>query len=360
MSFLNLGTWILSTLTPLITCWKTDQRTQPYPCLSPFLLLLFPRPMTKTIIRFHLSTVRTYRPSWRTGQEVGVSILLNFPNLIAPRKGLNHDQPLSEFGYAVNDEIKALICIACKKGVPADMVRSHCKTYHPGREVPSVSKQREISQALSDTGIKSSTSLKYTQAPGQKPVDGLQVLQGYTCPLYGSDGARCSQAFLATSTFLRHLSTHPVHPKPDPASCTSSIQTLFAMGGLQVYFPVETSLSAPDPPLSSVYTDVLPLLRSLPAPQIQVTNNDKERASIHWFTRWPELLEPYCKDEDQVHALRSLVSFPEPGDDPDWLVRVQDHGCRWWEKAESAHVSCSYRASVLLKSHQEYVSPVLT
>lgn len=268
---------------------------------------------------------------------------------------LSHHHPICKFGFGVNNEIAALICISCKKGVPADMARSHLKKHHHGRDLPSVPEQNEISQG----DLKTSTSPKYTQPPGQKPVDGLEVLQGYACPLYDPNGLHCSEAFLATSTFLRHFRSHPRHPKPDAASCASPIQTLFAQGGLQKYFPVDVSLSMPDPPLSAVYTDVLPLLRNLPDPEIQVTNNDKERASIHWFTRWPELLEPYCQDDSQVSMLQSLVSFPDSGVDPDWLVRAQDHGCRWWTKAESAHVNCSYRASVLLKSHQEYVSLVL-
>ena len=239
------------------------------------------------------------------------------------------------------------------------MVRSHCKIHHPKREAPSPLKQNESLQALMGRGLKSSTSQKYTQPPGQKPVDGLEVLNGYLCPLHDLDGARCSKAFFAISSFVRHLSSHPDHPKPDPTLCKSPIQTLFAQGSLQMYFAVEPSLSLPDPPLSSAYADALTLLHSLPVPQVKAADNDKERASIHWFTRWPELLEPYCKDDGQASMLRSLVSFPEERIDPEWLIRVQDHGCRWWTKAELAHVNCSYRASVLLKSHQEYVSPDL-
>lgn len=273
---------------------------------------------------------------------------------------LNHSHPLSEFGFAVNDEINALICVSCKRGVPANMARSHCKTYHPGREAPSAGKQKEISQDALVTGLKTSASPRYIQPPNQKPVDGLEVLRGYMCPVVtGPNGEICCEAEKATSSFLRHLKSHPVHPKPDPASHKHPIQTLFAQGGLQMYFAVDISLSIPDPPLSSVYAEVLPLVRSIPAPRIQAANSDKERASIHWFTRWPDLLEPYCKDDEQVSLLRSLVSFPESGVDPDWLLEVQDHGCRWWTDAESAHANCSHRASVMLKSHQEYVSPVL-
>ena len=273
---------------------------------------------------------------------------------------LDHTHPLSDFGYAVNNDIEAIICVSCKKGVPADMVRSHCKIYHDKREAPSVAMQKEISQDPLSARLKTSSSPKYTQPPGQKPVDGLEVLQGYLCPLSDVHGVCCSKAFSANSTFVRHLSGHSVRPRPDPATCASPVQTLFAQGGLQMYFSVDVSLSMPDPPSSSVYIDVLPLFRSLPAPRIQVASNDKERASIHWFTRWPELLGPYCEDDERVRMLRSLVSFPDSGVDPDWLLKVKDHGCRWWAKAESAHVNCSYRASVLLKSHQECVSPVLS
>jgi hypothetical protein len=270
--------------------------------------------------------------------------------------GLNYDHPLSEFGFALNVEVTAAICVSCSKGVPLDMIRSHCRGHHPGRDAPSPTRQKEITDDQSNHGLRSSSSDKYIQPAGQKPVDGLEVLQGYMCPMPDSHGITCSMAFPAKSSFLRHLSVHPIYPRPDPTSCTSSIQTLFAQGGLQAYFPVNVSLSQPDPPPNSAYVDALHLLHTLPAPQIPIPNNDKERASIHWFTRWPELLEPYCSDESKVLQFRSLVSFPHPGVDPDWLLTVQDHGSKWWVKAESAHVNCSHRASVLLKSHQEYVS----
>lgn len=240
------------------------------------------------------------------------------------------------------------------------MIRSHCKAHHRGRDAPSPSEQKQINETQPNNGLRSSTSNKYTQPPGQKPVDGLEVLQGYACPLHNPDGTPCSKAFPATSSFVRHLSNHTFYPKPHPPSCTSSIQTLFAQGGLQSYFPVDVSLSQPDPPSNSVYVEALHLLQNLSAPQIPAPDNDKERASIHWFTRWPELLEPYCSNDAQVLELRSLVSFPQPDLDPDWLVKVRDHGCKWWVKAESAHANCSHRASVLLKSHQEYVSVLLT
>lgn len=232
------------------------------------------------------------------------------------------------------------------------MVRTHCKKHHPGRPAPSPSQQTQLVDAHSNGGLRSSASTKYSQPPNLKPVDGLEVLQGYKCPLFTADGSLCSMAFLAHSSFERHLTTHTTFPKPDPASCASSIQTLFAQGGLQNYYPVVPSLSLPDPPPNSAYVDALRLHENLPSPHIHVAENDKERASIHWFTRWPELFEPYCKDDAQVDALRSMISFPQTGADPDWLVRVQDHGCRWWIKAESAHSKCSYRASLILKSHQ--------
>jgi len=239
------------------------------------------------------------------------------------------------------------------------MIRSHCREYHRGRESPSVSQQKEITQAYSDGSFRSSSSDKYTQPPGQKPVHGLEVLQGYACPVSNDDGTPCSKAFVATSSFLRHLSTHSAYPKPDHNSCTSCIQTLFAQGGLQMYFPVNVSLSQLDPSPKSAYVDALTLLQNLPTPHIPVPDNDKERASVHWYTRWPELLEPYCTNDAHVQELRSLVSFPQAGIDPDWLVGVQDHGSKWWVKAESAHANCSHRASALLKSHQEYMLALL-
>lgn len=253
-----------------------------------------------------------------------------------------------------------MICVSCHKGVPIDSLRSHVRVHHKGRRAPSALEQIQLKDALSKDDIRSSQSDRYTQPAGQKPVDGLEVLPGYLCPLATAAGIPCSQAFHAPSSFGRHLSSHPVHPKPSETSCSSTIQTLFNRGGLQSYFSVDTSLSHPDPPKSSVYVDALKLLRTIPPAKIPVPDNDKDRASVHWFTRWPELMQPYCRDEAQVDALRSLVSFPKVGTDPDWLTRVQTHGSRWWIKAEFAHARCSYRASVLLKSHQEYALYLLS
>lgn len=204
-------------------------------------------------------------------------------------------------------------------------------------------------------GYRTSKAEKYHQPPGQKPVDGVEVLEGYCCPLLDDDGSECSKAFLALSTFTRHLSDHPQlqGAKPDPSSCTSPIQTLFSQGGQQRYFPVDPSLSDLDPSSSSAYAHAVEMLRALPKPNIPVSEHDKDQASIHWFTRWPELLRPYITDSSSVEFLQSLVSFPDPGSDPEWLVKLQDHGRRWWAKAEAAHVNCPYHALVMLKSHQQ-------
>jgi hypothetical protein len=290
-----------------------------------------------------------YSNSWKVS---AASLTLTF-------QGLNHDHPLSDFGFAVNVEVDAIICVLCRRGIPLDMVRSHCRKYHPGREAPSLLQQKEAVDAQPNSGFRLSGTKKYSQAAGQKPVDGLEVLQGYACPAPMGDDTTCSEAFLAKSSFVRHLSSHLIYPKPDPSSCASKIQTLFGQGGLQAYFPVDISLSHPDPPPNSAYADALELLLTLPKPQIPTPNTDKERESVHWFTRWPELLQPYCNEEAQADALRRLVSFPQVGIDPEWLTRVQDHGKKWWTKAETAHVKCSPRASVLLKSHQKYVLGLL-
>jgi hypothetical protein len=309
---------------------------------------------------FNLSM--TKKPPKKSSTAQAVSTILPL-TVLEPKAftsvGLNYDHPLSKFGFAINVDVNAVICISCSKGVPIDMIRTHCRRYHNGREAPSLSQQKEITEADLNRRLRSSTADKYTQPLHQKPVDGLEVLRGYMCPIPNADGTICSKAFVAHSTFTRHLSSHPVYPKPDPSSCASSIQTLFAQGGLQMYFPVDVFLSQQDPPPNSAYADALHLVQTLPTPNIPVPDNDKERASVHWFTRWPELLESYCTDDAATDELRSLVSFPQSGLDPDWLVRVQDHGCKWWVKAESAHANCSHRASVLLKSHQEYVLALL-
>jgi hypothetical protein len=266
---------------------------------------------------------------------------------------LCYDRPLSEFGYALNEEAKAVICIGCHHGVPMDMLQTHSKKHHQGRSPLSSEEHVQVVQRLSDMGYQSSKADKYHQLPGQKPVDGLEVLTGFACRLLNADGTRCSKAFLAQSTFTRHLSNHPDRPKSQPSTCISEIQTLFDQGGLQHYFSVDSSLSNLDPSANSAYIYAVGTLPDLPKPHIPAPSHDKDRASIHWFTRWHELLQPYVIDRDTLTFFQSLVSFPEPGSDPDWLTKLPDHGGRWWNHSELAHVKCSYRASVMLRSHQK-------
>ena len=268
---------------------------------------------------------------------------------------LLYDKPLSNFGYALNEEVKVVICNGCHRGVPVDMLNSHSKIHHTGRSVLSPQEQDIVSKSLVSIGYRTSKAEKYHQAPGQKPVDGLEVLPGFCCPLQNDDGTQCARAFRAEGTFTRHLSDHPKSPgkKPDASSCSSYVQTLFNQGGLQKFFCVDPSLSNVDPSANYAYTYAVGMLESLPKPDIPIPDNDKDRASIHWFTRWPELLQPYIADRSSISFLQSLVSFPEPGSDPEWLAKLLDHGSRWWKDAEDAHINCSFRASVMLKSHEQ-------
>ena len=272
--------------------------------------------------------------------------------------GLCYDQSLSDFGYALNKEAKVVVCIGCHRGVPLGMLQTHTRNHHKGRSLLPSEEHNRVTQSLSELGYRTSQGEKYHQPPGQKPVDGLEVQNGFACPLPNHDGTRCSRVFLGDKTFARHLSEHPGRPKPSLPSCASEVQTLFSQGGLQLYFSVDSSLSDLDPSADSAYAYAVKILPQLPKPRTPTSKNDKDRASIHWFTRWPELLQPYLPDEDSVEALKSLVSFPDSDSDPDWLVKLQDYGCRWWNDAELAHVNCSFRASVMLKSHQKCVFSV--
>jgi hypothetical protein len=235
------------------------------------------------------------------------------------------------------------------------MLNSHSRTYHPGRPVLSPGQQDTVVEPLVDSGYRTSATELYTQTPGQKPVDGLMVLEGFLCPLSNEDGSLCSRAFGAQSTFSRHLSDHrePQESKPTPSLCSSYVQTLFNRGGLVRYFSVDPSLSHPDPLPTSAYAHAIDMFRQLPKPEMPTAENDKERASIHWFTRWPQLLQPYFTDKTSIAHLQSLVSFPNPTSDPDWLMKLIDHGPSWWADAEEAHMSCSHRVSVMLKSHRQ-------
>lgn len=264
--------------------------------------------------------------------------------------GLRYDQPLCGFGYALNEEAKAVICIGCHHGVPVDMLQTHSKNHHQGRSILSSEENAQAVQRLSNAGYRTSKAEKYHQPPAQRPIDGLEVLSGFRCPFQSEDGTRCSKAYLAESTFARHLSDHSSSIRPP--SCVAHVQTLFNQGGLQHYFSVEPSLSNLDPSSTSAYAYAIKMLEDLPKANIPAPDHDKDRASIHWFTRWPDLLKPYATDKESSAFLQSLVSFPEPGSGPDWFMKLRDHGCRWWNDAESAHASCSYRASVMLKSHQ--------
>lgn len=233
------------------------------------------------------------------------------------------------------------------------MLRTHSKRHHEGRSVLSTENHASIVERLSLACYRLSGSEKYDQPPGGKPVDGLEVLTGFSCPVENGDGSQCPLAFRAEATFVRHLSTHRVLPKPQPSSCVSHIQTLFDQGGHQRYFSVNPSLSNLDPSSSSAYVYAVSILGKLPKADIPMANHDKDRASIHWFTRWPELLQPYITDRDSQAFLQSLVSFPVSKTHPAWLTKLQDHGRRWWDAAELAHINCSYRASVMIRSHEQ-------
>lgn len=252
-----------------------------------------------------------------------------------------------------------MICIGCHHGVPLDWLTTHSKNHHPGRTLLSSAEQGTIVEELANGGYRSSKAEKYHQTPGQKPIDGVEVLEGFRCPLLTDDGSECSKAFVAPSTFTRHLCNHPAPPdgKPDPSSCASYVQTLFRQGGQQSYFSVDPSLSDLDPSSASAYRFAVDALRNLPKPEIPLLDHDKDRSSIHWFTRWPELLKPYVVDQRSVRFLLSLISFPEPESDSERSANLRDHGRRWWKKAEAAHIGCTFRASTLLKSHQQRVFP---
>lgn len=275
---------------------------------------------------------------------------------------LTHRKPLCKVGYTLNEGVKVVICVGCHRGVPVDNLNSHSKNNHPGRTVLSSSEAAAVVDELTKMGYRTSLVEAYHQLPGQKPVDGLEVLEGFLCRLPNNDGSECRKVFEKQSTFVRHLSDHtglPRGSKPNPSLCTSYVQTLFRQGGLRHYFSVDPSLSKLDPSAASAYAHAVQLQESLPKAQIPVSDHDKDQASIHWFTRWPELLKLYISDSANVAYLRSLVSFPDPASDPEWLTRLQDHGSWWWKKAEAAHISCSFCASIMLKCHDRWVFPPL-
>lgn len=277
---------------------------------------------------------------------------LLYPQLTNRATELQRDQPLLSFGYALNRDAKVAICIGCHRGVPVDMLNTHSKNHHAGRSRPSSAELDAIVDQLHNSGYRTSKTEKYHQPPGQKPVDGLEVLSGFCCPLPIDGGPRCSRAFQTQSTFVRHLGEHRGR-KPDPSSCISDVQTLFSQGGLQKYFSVNPSLSNLDPSSSAAYAYAVKMLGGLPKANVPTPNHDRDRATIDWFTRWSELLSPYITDNTNISPLQSLVNFPDPKSDPKWLTKLRDHGTRWWKDAEAAHINCSYRASVMLRSHQK-------
>jgi Orsellinic acid/F9775 biosynthesis cluster protein D len=253
----------------------------------------------------------------------------------------------------LNYEVKAVICTGCHRGVPVNMLRTHSKIHHPGRTPLQLEEHTRIVQQLVSMCFRTSDTETYVQPPGRKPVDGLEVLSGFCCPLSKKDGTKCLEAFRSKSTFERHLSIHCHRRKPSISSCVSDVQTLFNQGGLQCYFSVDHSLSDLDPSSDSAYAHAVQMLGDLPKAHIPLPKHDKDRASIHWMTRWPEMLQPYIKDKKSQTSIQSLILFPEAGLDPDWLVRVREHGRRWWDAAERDHVNCSHRVSTMLRCHKE-------
>jgi hypothetical protein len=147
------------------------------------------------------------------------------------------------------------------------MLQTHTRNHHKGRSLLPSEEHNRVTQSLSELGYRTSQGEKYHQPPGQKPVDGLEVQNGFACPLPNHDGTRCSRVFLGDKTFARHLSDHPGRSKPSLPSCASEVQTLFSQGGLQLYFSVDSSLSDLDPSADSAYAYAVKILPQLPKPR---------------------------------------------------------------------------------------------
>jgi len=97
------------------------------------------------------------------------------------------------------------------------------------------------------------------------------------------------------------------------------------------------------------------MFQNLPKLKIPVSKHDKDHASIHWFMWWPELLEVCITNRESLGYFQVLGTFPEPGNDPDWLTKLWDHGCQWWKEVECEHISCFFGASIMLGFHQKQV-----
>jgi hypothetical protein len=220
--------------------------------------------------------------------------------------------PLDRFGLAVNVELKVLTCTVCLAGLAPDEWNGHLKAQHTAAfkslktQFPDEYKQLDVTMS----GFDFEDPLKVReQIHGRAPVKGIQLHQGFICPVM-VNGSACSKVMGTENTFASHLSsTHPgsqKHLTPELRKrYICDYQTIF-LGAHRRYFMVRTGTTQGS--TAGPYEVFLNTFKSaIPRAAQSVELETRELPSLLRVTRWDVFVAPFRESPDDVV---SLVGFP--------------------------------------------------
>lgn len=232
-----------------------------------------------------------------------------------PTTSLIQPSPLDEFGLAVNEDVKVLICTICHIGIPPGDWKGHLEHKHWAavQQVRKTSPEyyEELPVAITHLGLRDPLEARQRHA-GLAPVEGIKVKTGYYCPVQVG-GSPCHKVTGTPGSFTAHLSSDHkgASGKPVPADrekYACDYQTIFD-GKHRRYFRVFTGLS--QAPTTGPYRAFLQQFKSSAhhAAQADAVSKTHELSSLLRVTKWDVFVGPFRKSPADVVGLAAFPSF---------------------------------------------------
>jgi len=169
-----------------------------------------------------------------------------------------YNEPLSNFGYALNKEAKAVICISYYCGIPGYATNPfedppQGLQHHGTRELHSSYPKPLWGQIPNFQGQ------EVRPTPHQKPIESMEVMDGFSYPLSNGDGTCCSGHFFHNPP---SLVTSPTIVNPRLPHTKSLVLYEGGSDSVQprrplILFSVKLFLSDLDPSNSSAYIEMM-------------------------------------------------------------------------------------------------------
>lgn len=278
--------------------------------------------------------------------------------------------PLKTLDFAVNDELKILICLTCQHAlVPtASAALRHFKEKHCDRGTTVRKRYPGLKEGL-EKELENYTFAPPMDVKGQhhneRPVPGIKVSRGFHCPLrLQADGHQCSYVAGKESTMETHIKiAHQDSPSlaslRDIEKYPCDYQTLFT-GKHRSLFMVKTGLGSRVPRPGGPQDPYLAFIRqidlaSLPAYHPEPIKDD-ELPSFLRATRWHVFLEPYRRDPKDVAALirhptARLAKAMKEDSVEMALCKLSDVSAAWIDQVHKYHRDTSdYVLRILARS----------